>query len=170
MNRFERIVRYVSKSFPKKIRETEDINVELALERLEPHLLYFTRLRASLERCHHHLSRFMDKYPPSQKMTNLLHDYEAILRHADELEHHVSLDIQMWFSITLVEEARQSRTEAVMLRKLTVVLLIFVPLDYATLFFGLELDLLSTRSLKLCILVIIIVLNNALVLNALLIL
>ena len=110
ISRLEREAQSYYRKYPNKIKENEPDEVLQVLEKLEPIVTNFGRLRTSLDRSYHHLSQFTEKYPKSHKMSSLLHDYEAIAKHAEEFERDTHLNIQVWLGLTqVVEEHRETR-------------------------------------------------------------
>jgi len=139
------------RKYPKHIKENEPEEVLQALEKLEPIVTNFGRLRTSLDRSFHHLSQFTEKYLKSHKMSSLLHDYVAIAKHAEEFERDTHVNIQVWLGLTQVvearasrDEARTAREEAALLERLTILAFVFAPLSFATSIFGMDLDVMTT--------------------------
>jgi len=146
MSSIEKKVQKLCHTWPQTDEEDEDTVVEHALVDIHPHIVHFSEIRISLDRCYHHLSQFIEKQAASPKMINLVRDYQTLARHAEEFERNSRLFTQLWIGLADVEEARESRREATQVRLLTNLAFIFIPLDFINSFFGMNFDALTGTS------------------------
>jgi len=91
----------------------------------------FSQLLPCLARSYHHLSQFVAKYPESQKLTILLHDYETIRKRATELERQMTLFFE-------TEIAKKTWEEAMLSRRVGYLAFIFVPFSLAASIYGMN--------------------------------
>ena len=93
----ERKAHKIYRKYPKRREDQiEEKMIESQLRKLAPIVSNFDHERTSLERSFHHLSQFTAKHPESKKMMSLVHDYEFIMKRAEEFERSTSLYLQLW--------------------------------------------------------------------------
>lgn len=93
----ERKSHKIYRKYPKRREDQiEEEMIESQLRKLAPIVSNFDHERTSLERSFHHLSQFTAKHPESKKMMSLVHDYEFIVKPAEEFERSTSLYLQLW--------------------------------------------------------------------------